>query len=231
MKIIISCEHGGNEIPQAYYNLFEQAKDRLSSHEGWDIGALNLAHSFAEELKCEFFYSETSRLLVELNRSLHNPKLFSDITDKLDRVEKNIILQEYYFPYRNIVIEFIEKCIKNDFQVLHISVHSFTPIFGNIERRAAVGLLYDSKRMQEKELCVKWRNKIYSISKDFKIRYNYPYLGKSDGFVTFLRKQFSPTKYIGIELEVNQKIMQDKPAYMSLSQLLVCSLKEILIQY
>jgi hypothetical protein len=36
------------------------------------------------------------------------------------------------------------------------------------------------------------------------VRFNYPYLGKADGFTTFMRKQF-PKNYIGIEIEVNQK--------------------------
>ena len=38
----------------------------------------------------------------------------------------------------------------------------------------------------------------------FKIRFNYPYLGKADGLTTYLRKKF-PANYTGIELEINQK--------------------------
>ena len=40
---------------------------------------------------------------------------------------------------------------------------------------------------------------------DLAIRKNYPYLGKSDGFTTSLRKKWDATVYLGIELEVNQR--------------------------
>jgi hypothetical protein len=40
-----------------------------------------------------------------------------------------------------------------------------------------------------------------------RVRRNYPYLGTADGLVSFLRKEFSSELYIGIEIELNQKIM------------------------
>lgn len=129
MKIIITCEHGGNEIPLEYQFLFRYAQNKLESHEGWDIGALKLAIEFAKELDGDFFYSEVSRLLVELNRSLNHPKLFSDYTKLLKKDEKNKLLQEYYFPYRNNVIDRINSLIIQGFTVFHLSVHSFTPLF------------------------------------------------------------------------------------------------------
>ncbi|MEO8932838.1 MAG: N-formylglutamate amidohydrolase, partial [Xanthomarina sp.] len=39
-------------------------------------------------------------------------------------------------------------------------------------------------------------------------RFNYPYLGKADGFTSYLRKQF-PKNYLGIEIEVNQKFSKN----------------------
>ena len=40
-----------------------------------------------------------------------------------------------------------------------------------------------------------------------RIRRNYPYLGKADGFVTHLRRRFKSEDYIGIELEMNQALV------------------------
>lgn len=34
---------------------------------------------------------------------------------------------------------------------------------------------------------------------------NVPYNGADDGFTTYLREQFPADKYLGIEIEVNQK--------------------------
>jgi hypothetical protein len=43
------------------------------------------------------------------------------------------------------------------------------------------------------------------------VRRNYPYRGTADGFTTYLRRQFSARKYLGIELEVNQSLLGRQP--------------------
>jgi hypothetical protein len=37
-----------------------------------------------------------------------------------------------------------------------------------------------------------------------RVRRNYPYAGKGDGLTRILRRRFPPTRYAGIELELNQ---------------------------
>ena len=54
---------------------------------------------------------------------------------------------------------------------------------------------------------------------ELSVRFNYPYLGKADGFPTYLRKLF-PDNYSGIELEVNQKLSSDNRMEEGLKQLL-----------
>ena len=39
------------------------------------------------------------------------------------------------------------------------------------------------------------------------VRRNYPYAGKGDGLTSYLRKRFPRTAYVGVELEVNQRIV------------------------
>ena len=38
--LIITCEHGGNEVPAAYAPLFAGHEALLPTHRGWDAGAL-----------------------------------------------------------------------------------------------------------------------------------------------------------------------------------------------
>ncbi len=206
-QIIITCEHGGNEIPKAYKKYFIPYQVRLDSHEGWDIGALFLAKKFSDKFSDYFFYTTISRLLVELNRSCRHPNLFSDITKPLDKKIKESLLAHYYFPYRYRVTETIQNILKSGGSVLHLSVHSFTPFFRGKNRLVDVGLLYDPGNHQEKKFSMLWQKKILEAG-DSIVRCNYPYLGKSDGFVTSLRKQFHGQAYMGIELEVNQKFAQ-----------------------
>ena len=44
-RLLITCEHGGNQVPSAYAEYFKshQAKEILKTHRGWDPGTLELA--------------------------------------------------------------------------------------------------------------------------------------------------------------------------------------------
>lgn len=89
---------------------------------------------------------------------------------------------------------------------MHLSVHSFTPILDGRVRRADVGLLYDPARRSEVELCRRWRLGLRDRFPGRSILMNSPYRGTSDGFTTDLRTRYSPARYVGIELEINQKL-------------------------
>ena len=88
--------------------------------------------------------------------------------------------------------------------MIHISFHSFTPVLKGEIRSTDLGILYDPKIASEKELVYLLKELLLEEDATLKIRYNYPYLGKADGFTTSLRKEF-PELYNGIELEINQK--------------------------
>lgn len=206
MKLILTCEHGGNDIPKEYNHYFENHQDVLNTHHGFDLGALDLFNAL-KPLATYTKYSKTSRLLIELNRSVHHKNLFSEYSKELSKSEKTHLIQEYYSDYRNGVEEAIKNTISTNQTVLHISVHSFTPILNGIERKCDIGLLYDPSRYEEKDVCSKIKKEIVIRDSELKVRYNYPYLGVADGFTGYLRKQFSKN-YIGIEIEVNQKFVE-----------------------
>ena len=88
--------------------------------------------------------------MVELNRSLHHPNLFSKWTKDLSPPEKERVLAEYYFPYRSKVEEYIHRALKDQDALIHLSVHSFTPVMDGIVRNADIGLLYDPRRIPDK---------------------------------------------------------------------------------
>src|SRR5829696_2191846 len=101
VRLVVSCEHGGNRVPARYRRLFPDAV--LASHRGYDPGALTFARELADTLHAELFYSTTSRLLVELNRSRGHPQLFSTPVRRLPRAERAALLAHYYQPYRQRV--------------------------------------------------------------------------------------------------------------------------------
>jgi len=205
VKFILTCEHGGNEIPDEYKYVFNKVPDLLQTHRGYDIGALQLFEQMVAARADSSFFSITSRLLVELNRSRNHKSLFSQYTKPLQKIVKRHILNKYYTPYRNIVYAEIYKYVNMGFRVVHISVHSFTPVLDGQVREVDIGLLFDPKKKSEKMYCMQWKKELKALSTAYVVKFNKPYLGKSDGFTTFLRKEFDGSLYSGIELEVNQK--------------------------
>jgi predicted N-formylglutamate amidohydrolase len=220
--LLLTCEHGGNHIPPPYRALFRGAGEVLKSHRGWDPGAVELADRCAKELTAPLFSATVSRLLIELNRSLHHRSLFSQYTRDLDQAAKAQLIGEYYQPYRTAVEEHVAQQVKQGERVLHVSVHSFTPELDGEVRNADVGLLYDPARPWERSFCDDWRKALLAHDSGLRVRKNYPYLGSGDGFTTYLRTRFSNSQYAGIEIEVNQRFPQrDKKAWQALQGAIV----------
>ncbi|MCX2741882.1 N-formylglutamate amidohydrolase [Pontibacter anaerobius] len=229
LKLLITCEHGGNKIPAVYAGLFNTEQELLQSHRGYDIGALEL-YDKLKSLADKSFSSSTSRLLVELNRSVHHKSLFSFVTDSLPEKEKEQVLQKHYYPYRERVEELISDLTMIGHQVLHIAVHSFTPVLDGKERQADIGLLYDPKRPGERNFCRAWKKALLEKQPELTVRFNYPYLGIADGFPTYLRRRFSDGQYMGIELEVNQKFaLQGGDQWQALQQTAKKSLENVVL--
>jgi predicted N-formylglutamate amidohydrolase len=204
--LLLTCEHGGNQVPSQYRRLFTAHHELLESHRGWDPGTKQLALRWHEQVESELVIATVTRLLVDLNRSPNHPQAFSEITRDLQEAEKLQLLARYHAPHRTQVTEQVRIAINRGRRVLHIGIHSFTPILNGQVRNAEIGLLYDPRRKWELEICRRWRDALRSMSVQPRVRMNYPYRGTSDGLTTSLRKSFDANMYAGIELEINQQL-------------------------
>lgn len=203
--VLITCEHGGNRIPARYRPLFQGFEALLQTHRGFDPGARAVGRQLAKTLAAPLFVSTTSRLLIDLNRSVGHPRLYSEITRRAPAPVRREILDAYYLPYRNRVEAHVTDAIARGRRVIHVSSHSFTPQLEGAVRRADVGLLYDPARCSELELCRRWQAALEARMPELDVRRNYPYTGKSDGLTRYLRGRFPADLYVGVELEINQK--------------------------
>ena len=209
-SILITCEHAGNELPESYKYLFKRGEEALKSHRGWDPGAAILASYLGIELATPVFMHPTSRLLVEVNRSLNHPHLFSEFTIDLESSVKQFLLNKYYRPYRNAVTEWIKRETEAKKEVAHFSIHSFTPVWEGKKRPTDIGILFDPKRRLENKIALELTEKLRERAPLLTIDLNEPYKGTDDGFTTTLRKKFGARSYSGIEIEVNQKFFFNK---------------------
>lgn len=203
-RFVISCEHGGKRVPPNCRDLFAGHEALLCSHRGHDPGALVLARDFARALQAPLVTATNSRLLIDLNRSPGHPALYSEIMRGAPREMREAMFTGYYLPYRRRVEQHVAEGLARGAQVVHISSHSFTPVLDGRVRNADAGFLYDPARAAERALCLRWIAALQARAPQLKLRRNYPYAGRSDGFCAWLRRQY-PSGYVGVELEVNQR--------------------------
>ena len=221
--LLLSCEHGGHQIPSAYRPQLLASEHRdLKTHRGWDQGALVVARQLQEQLGCSLFAARTSRLFVDLNRSAHHPNCLGASYRKLSVAARDEIFAAYYHPYRQAVEAALRDLLQHrDTAVLHLAVHSFTPKLAGVVREADIGLLYDPARASEK----RWADILQPAFRQelpaLRTRRNYPYQGKSDGFTRHLRGTFPASRYAGFELEINQSLLGEVRTQMRLGRALV----------
>jgi predicted N-formylglutamate amidohydrolase len=205
--------------------LFEGRESLLASHCGWDPGSLLFGSELAAALGAVLFASTTTRLLVDLNRSIGHRQLHSELTRTLTQAEKQILISDFYRPHRDAVEGEVGRRIGAGERVVHIASHSFTPVMNGVVRRADVACLYDPRRPAEAALSVAWLKELGRRSPLLRLRRNYPYQGRGDGLATLLRRRHAGTDYLGIELEVNQRFVeQGGPVWDELRRDLIDSL-------
>jgi predicted N-formylglutamate amidohydrolase len=223
---VVSCEHGGNTIPAPYRALFREHQALLLTHRGYDLGALLLASELSDAMGAPLVSSTISRLLVDLNRSIGHPRLFSEATRSLPAAVREDILAKHYRPYRSKMESLVGQVVARGGRVIHIASHSFTPELHGKVREADVGLLYDPGRPAEVALCRGWQAGLALQDARLRVRRNYPYAGKSDGLPSYLRSRFSSQQYVGVELEVNQRIVvANGEQWFALRALLISALR------
>lgn len=204
MKLIVTCEHGGNHVPARFRDVFRDHGEILASHRGIDHGALETAKLIAKKLDAPLYATTVTRLVVDTNRSIGHRHLFSELLRDVDEKHKEEALRRHYHPHREGIEVAIGNFRRTRHTVVHVASHSFTPVLGGETRNADVAWLYDPSRRRERAFVDAWRESLREIRPDLRLRRNYPYRGVADGLTTHLRKQFPAATYLGIELEVNQ---------------------------
>lgn len=226
-RYLVTCEHGGNEVPQRYRELFAGSEALLHTHRGFDPGALAMAEALAAALGAPLVASTTTRLLIDLNRSLGSPRLYSEMSRRAPPAVRRDILALHYQPYRSDVEQRIDAEIAAGHRVVHIGSHSFAPELDGAVRHADVGLLYDPARAGELTLCRHWEAALAQLQPALRVRRNYPYAGTADGLTTAMRRKFPADAYLGIELEINQRfILQDIVAGTAVREAVITALEQ-----
>jgi predicted N-formylglutamate amidohydrolase len=225
---LLTCEHASNTIPRIYAELFPPDGRVLRSHRGFDVGALAVARHLSRTLRAPLFAGSVSRLVIDLNRSLHHRHLHSEFLAALDRDARRAIVRRYHEPHWSDVERHVAQRIRRGVCVVHVAVHSFTPALRGEIRNTDIGLLYDPRRRRETGLCRSWKALLTEIAPELRVRFNYPYRGGADGLTTQLRRHFPAGSYVGIELELNQRRLQARGDRAAMAATVAHSMRRLL---
>jgi predicted N-formylglutamate amidohydrolase len=222
--VLLTCEHGGNEVPAAYKQLFRGHGAVLESHRGYDIGALGVALHMASRLSAPIIFSTVTRLLVDLNRSLDQPDVFSEFTADLSEGERRRVVDTFYRPHRASVARTIACAVGSGSRVLHLGVHSCTDVLHGERRELDIALLFDETRTHEAGFAHRYRDAMTSLAESLRCPFNEPYRGSDDGLTTTLRSAYPQESYLGIEIEVRQGMIIGEAEQRTTGDLLAAAL-------
>lgn len=226
--VLLTCEHGGREVPAKFASCFSGHEAVLETHRGFDIGALGVAQRMAARLAVPIIFSTTTRLLVDLNRSIGQPDFFSEFTSRLTEEAREEIIGTYYRPHRASVERVIDAAVGAGHTVLHVGVHSCTDRLHDQTRELDIALLFDETRENEQALCERWRSQLHTLDDRLRSPFNEPYRGSDDGLTTTLRQRYAPYQYLGIEIEARQGIVGRQDEQVAIGDLLSASLRSTL---
>lgn len=210
LQLVLTCEHASNAVPAELHGL--GLPDRvLASHRSWDPGALPIAEALADGFGAALVAGRWSRLVADCNRSAGHPRVIANRIDGrpvpgnvgLSRAEREQRLATFWRPYRDDVLVYVTAAARRG-PVLHLSLHSFVERLRGVERRNHVGLLFDPARPRERAVCTELRAGLAAAG--LQVRFNFPYFGHTDSVVTWLRGEFPASRYLGIEVECNQRL-------------------------
>lgn len=209
--LVVTCEHASHRVPQHLADLGLPAS-LLTSHRGYDPGALAISEVIAKALKAPLHVGRWSRLVADLNRSDHHATVVRRSVDgrripgnALSRAERAQRLAAYWQPYREEVTARIDALAKK-VPVLHVAVHSFVERLNGVERRQEIGLLHDPERPREAELCRALKASL--VAAGCTVRLNFPYFGSTDCLARYFRQRLPAGRYLGLEIEFNQRVVR-----------------------
>lgn len=201
--LLIVCDHASNAFPAAM-NRLGVANWVLEKHVAYDIGAADVARHLALLLDAPAVLAGYSRLIVDVNRQLHDPSAFVRVSDgiaipgnlDMSETEREQRIESFFTPYHEAVsrklFEFQERGVAPAF----ISVHSCTPVFNRVVRQMHIGIMWD----QDERIPVPLINRLREME-GVCVGDNEPYSGRdTHDFTVDFHAEKAGLPYVGIEV-------------------------------
>lgn len=148
---MLVCDHASRVIPPSLNNL-GVADWVLDRHVACDIGARALTLALSRRFNAMAVLAGYSRLVVDLNRQLHDPSAFIKVSDgiaipgniDLGEAERQARIDTFFNPYHAAVKASLDTLSERGHTPAVISVHTCTPVFNRVVRRWHIGIMWDA---------------------------------------------------------------------------------------
>ena len=181
--LILLADHAGAALPPEYGSL-GLPDDQFCRHIAYDIGVREVVGYLAEALGVPAMFGKYSRLLIDLNRGFDDPTLIMKLSDgavvpgnlNVDGAERARRIEHYHRPYHDGVNQLIDHFIDDARTPVLVSIHSFTPVWKNVERPWHGAVLWDNDDRLVRPLLAGMRAEV-----GLNIGDNVPYSGELTG--------------------------------------------------
>lgn len=121
-SFLITCCHATCAIPEAQRELFKGLEDRVSSPEGWEPGALNLAQGLAMKLSTPLVHGDVSRLLFDLEQI--GDAQWSEISIQMPEALRTRFADRHNEKFHHVINAKLEEDFKRHDSMIHLDIHT-----------------------------------------------------------------------------------------------------------
>ena len=148
--ILLVCDHASNAVPHRLGHLGLDP-ETFEHHIGYDIGAAAVTRGLAQRLDAQAVLAGYSRLVIDVNRPPGHPHNIIPANDgipvpgnqNLDEPAKRQRIRDIFEPYHDAVNRALARLWNRAAAPAILSVHSFSPRFGDKPRPWDVGVLWN----------------------------------------------------------------------------------------
>ncbi|QPC42386.1 N-formylglutamate amidohydrolase [Kaustia mangrovi] len=149
-RLVLVCEHASPRIPRALGTL-GLSETELERHIAWDIGARAVAERMAHRLGAPLFVQNYSRLVCDCNRNTTARDFIPDVSERtaipgnrgLSESDIAQRVDEIFTPFHAAIAAHMDALTARRGDAVFVTVHSFTPVFKDVERPWHVGVLFN----------------------------------------------------------------------------------------
>lgn len=121
-SFLITCTNATCAVPEAHRELFKGSEDLVTSAEGWEPGALNLAQGLAMKFSTPLIHGDVTRLLIDLEQEGENR--WSKISGKLPEATRDKLVTRLEEKFRHAIEVRLTEDFKRHDAVIHLLIHT-----------------------------------------------------------------------------------------------------------